>query len=197
MPRQAAGERAAQQRRRAVVREDDEAAWDALRDEPVRVREPLGEEGPEIPVDLREALGEVGELLLGEHEQVEVGARLHRRRGRLAGQERHLADRAARGDAPHLVLVAVRAGDEHRGAALERDVELVRGVALGDHDGARLVVAALEVVEVSGELVRRDVLEETHAVRDALPVAVVLGGRPLPAQAAPQTRRGHGAAAGR
>ena len=181
----AAGERAAKQGRRAVVREDDEAAGGPFRHEPVRVREPLGKKGAEVPVDLREALAEVGEFLLGEHEQVEVGTCAHRRRGRLAGEERHLADRAAGGDAPHLVLVAVRAGDQHRRAALERDVELVRRVALGNHDGACLVVAALEVVEVPGELVRRDVLEEAHAVRDALPVAVVLGGRPLPAQATP------------
>ena len=177
MPGQAARERAAEERRRAVVREDDEAAGGTLGHQPVGVREPLGEQRAEIPVDLREALAQIGELLVGEHEQLELGRRAYGRSGRLAGQERHLADRAARCDPPDLVLVAVGPDDDDCGTSGDRDVDLVRRVALRDDGSARAVGAALVAVEKARERVGWNLVEQAHALREARPVAVVLRGR--------------------
>lgn len=109
--------------------------------------EPLGEQRAEVPVDLREAVAELRELVLRQHEQVERGRRPDGCRRRLTRQQRHLSHRPTGCDPAHVVLAAIGPGDEDGCGAREHDVDLVERVALGDDDAVTFVRAPFEVVE--------------------------------------------------
>ena len=160
VPGEAGGEGPRQLCRRAGVLERDDLPEPGLGDEPVGLREPLCEHRADVPVDEREARGQPLELAPGEDGRLERGRGPHRRRGRLARHQRHLAERRAVADATDLVLDPVAVDDGDVGAAGVDDEDLVRRVALGDHHVARLEAPLLAPSQHGRELVGR------HAVED-------------------------------
>ena len=98
-------------------------------------------------------------------EHLEVARRANRPRRGLAGEQGHLTERPARVHAADAVLRPAAAGDEDVGDARLDDVELVGGVALGDHRRAGREAAARQLVERALDLLRRHAVEHRAASR--------------------------------
>ena len=156
---------AVREQRLTRVAEHDDPAGALARREPVRACKPLGEDCAEVPVDDGELDGDPLELGCVDDEDVEVAGGANRSRRGLAGEQRHLAERSAPVHAADAVLRPAAVGDEDIGDARLDHVELVGGVALGDHRRAGREAAARQRVERALDLLRRHSVEHRAASR--------------------------------
>ena len=134
----------------------------ALPDAPHRPVQTPAEGGAQGEADARIAAQDLREAFLIEAKQLAVAVGDHACRARLAGQQRHLAEAAARPQRrdPKLA-VGAGAADKHPEGALRDDVEAVARLAL---DAGGLALAEADAVEIGRELRQRDAVEPGEQV---------------------------------
>ncbi len=114
----------------------------------------------QIAIHDRQPIGDAVELVAGQDQHLDVGSRAHRRRGRLAGEQGHLAQCAANTDTTEQVLSSVAIGDDHLGQSVLDDVHLRDGLAFADQDRAGRKPPTLQTPHDARQLVRGEPLEK-------------------------------------